>query len=50
MSLGGDWLCVEFPDNVDVGIVNRGNRGGGRCSGRSLLRVGWYGCGQVVVL
>ncbi len=31
VSLGGDWLCVEFFDNVDVGVVNGGNRGGGHC-------------------
>ena len=29
---GGDWLGVEFVDDVDVGVVNGGNRGGGGCS------------------
>jgi hypothetical protein len=28
----GDWLGVEFVDNVDVGVVDGGNRGGGSCS------------------
>ena len=32
MVLGGDWLGVEFVDNVDVGVVDGGNRGGGSCS------------------
>jgi hypothetical protein len=27
VSLGGDRLCVEFYDNVDVGAVNGGDRG-----------------------
>ena len=30
--LDGDWLGVEFVDNVDVGVFNGGNRGGGGCS------------------
>ena len=30
--LGGDWLGVEFVDNVDVGVIDGGNRGGGGCS------------------
>jgi hypothetical protein len=29
--LGGNRLCVEFADNVDVGVVNSGN--GSRSSG-----------------
>ena len=32
MVLGGDWLGVEFVDNVNVGVVNGGNRCGGGCS------------------
>ncbi len=32
VSLGRDWLCVEFFDNVDVGIVNGATQGGGHCS------------------
>ncbi len=27
VSLGADWLCVEFFDNVDVGVVNGGDQG-----------------------
>ena len=30
--MGGDWLSVEFVHNVDVGVVNGGNRSGGGCS------------------
>ncbi len=30
--VGGDRLSVEFVDNVDVGVVDGGNRGGGGCS------------------
>ena len=26
--LGGNRLCVEFADNVDVGVVDSGNRSG----------------------
>jgi hypothetical protein len=32
VSLGGDWLCVELFDDMDVGVINGGNRGGGGCS------------------
>ncbi len=32
VSLGEDWLCVELFDNVDVGVINGGNQGGGSCS------------------
>ncbi len=32
VSLGGDWLCVELFDDVDVEVINRGNQGGGGCS------------------
>ena len=30
--VGGDRLSVKFVDNVDVGVVDGGNRGGGGCS------------------
>ena len=30
--VGGDRLSVKFVDNVDVGVFNGGNRGGGGCS------------------
>ena len=30
--VGGDRLSEEFVDNVDVGVVDGGNRGGGGCS------------------
>ena len=30
--MGGDWLSVEFVDNVNVGVVDGGNRSGGGCS------------------
>ena len=30
--VGGDRLSVKFVDNVDVGVVNGGNRSGGGCS------------------
>ncbi len=32
VSMGGDWLCIELFDNVDVGVINGGNQGGGGCS------------------
>ncbi len=25
VSLGGDWLCVELFDDVDVGVINGGD-------------------------
>ena len=31
MVLGGDRLGVKFVDNVDVGVADGGNRGGGSC-------------------
>ncbi len=31
MSLGGDWLCVELFDDVDVRVINVGHQGGGGC-------------------
>ena len=39
MVLGGDWLGVELVDNVDVGVVDGGNRGGGSrsCDGSGEL-------------
>ncbi len=38
MSLGRDWLCVELFDDVDVGVINGGNRGGGcSCDGSAGL-------------
>jgi hypothetical protein len=39
MVLGGDRLSVEFVDNVDVGVVDGGNRGGGSrsCDGSAKL-------------
>ena len=42
MVLGGDRLGVEFVDNVDVdvGVVDGGNRGGGSCL--------WNGCAKLV--
>ncbi len=42
MVLGGGRLGVEFVDNVDVGVVDGGNRGGGSrsCDGSAeLVRV-----------
>jgi hypothetical protein len=42
VSLGGNWLCVELFDNVDVGVINGGNQGGGGFSCNSsaeLVRV-----------
>jgi hypothetical protein len=32
VSLGGDWLCVELFDDVDVGVINGGDQGGSGCS------------------
>ena len=32
IAVGGDRLSVEFVDNVDVGVVDGGNRSGGGCS------------------
>ena len=38
MVLGGDRLGVEFVDNVDIGVVDGGNRGGGcSCDGSAKL-------------
>ena len=40
--MGGDRLSVEFVDNVDVGVVDGGNRVGGGClcdSSAELIRV-----------
>ncbi len=31
VSFSGDWLCVEFFDYVDVGVVHGDNQGGGGC-------------------
>jgi hypothetical protein len=31
VSLGGDWFCVTFFNELDVGVVNGGDQGGGRC-------------------
>ncbi len=31
VSLGGDWLCVEIFDDVDVVVINGGDQGGGGC-------------------
>ncbi len=42
--LGGDWLGVQFVDNVDVGIVNGGNRGRGGCSCDSRAELVTVGC------
>ena len=46
MVLGGDRLGVEFVDNVDVGVVDGGNRGGGSRSSDGSVRVGQFGCVQ----
>ncbi len=54
VSLGGDWLCVELFDDVDVGVINGGDRSGGglvrrQCRiGWGLLHVGRYDCGQPI--
>ena len=51
MSLGGDWLCVELFDNVDVGVINGVNRGGGGCScngSAALVGVCYFLGGMVV--
>jgi hypothetical protein len=51
MVLGGNWLGAEFVDDVDVGVVNGGNRGGGGCScdgSAELVGVG-SGLGGLVV-
>ena len=32
MVLGRNWLGVKFVDDMDVGVVNGSNRGGGGCS------------------
>jgi hypothetical protein len=31
VSLGGDRLCLELFDDVDVGFINGGDQGGGGC-------------------
>ncbi len=51
VSLGGDWLCEEISDDVNVGVVNGGNRGGGRCScnGSAKLVGGCCTLGSMVV-
>ncbi len=51
MSLGGDWLCVELFDDVDVGVINEGDRGGGGClcnGSAELVRVCCFLGGTVV--
>ena len=42
--LSGDWLCVQFVDNVDVGGVNGGNRGRGACSCDGRAELVTVGC------
>ncbi len=52
VSLGGDWLCaVELFDNVAIGVINGGNRGGGGClcnGSAELIGVCCFLCGMVV--
>ena len=44
MVLGGDWLGVQFVDNVDAGGVNGGNRGRGGCSCNGRVELVAVGC------
>jgi hypothetical protein len=51
MVLGGDRLGVEFVDNVDVGVVDGGNRGGGSRSSDGSVKLVGVSCalGSLVV-